>query len=62
MLVFKLPHKWWHFFFSRWFKTRTWGNYGYAEVSFYCSKCKKIFEIDINEVGEITEINQRDPR
>lgn len=43
----KIPHPWWHWFYTRWVETRYSNRIPHVQWhKFACSKCKKVFEID----------------
>jgi len=42
MKVFKIPHKWWHFFFTTW--TSSWVTDFNDYTLFKCTRCRKEYE------------------
>jgi hypothetical protein len=60
MAVFKLPHRWFHFFFTR--RTRARYYVGGNIVEFYCSRCGVVFEVLENEVGKVDRVTSREPK
>jgi hypothetical protein len=61
-----LSHKWWHLFFTRWIETYSYSGRMFcgknrSTETWYCSKCKQRFEIDLNDVEEIVRISLKEP-
>lgn len=52
----KIPHPWWHFFFTRWISTRSFDLYTHYYETHYCEKCNLGYELQFNMYRQCTNV------
>jgi hypothetical protein len=55
--IFKIPHPWWHFFFTKVLREDFRG--GPRWIDFYCSRCDTVHQLKFDEVGRVIEQKTR---
>lgn len=54
----KIPHPWWHWFFTRWIRSRSYDNWDSEYKTVYCSKCDCKWEQKINDIGRCVKVTR----